>query len=412
MSVIKQIPPPPPPSANTRTLVLFATYKISQAILSEFEKMQNCGVECILGIHNTCGAVEDDQSGAIQIKNLFGVEAKCLLLYQKDLEDLGLHIERDVGYTLWHSTDYWVYFAKKHFPDFDFYWEIDYDCFLNAPNYKNFFEFYKHNNADFIVSNFRQEHKDSKWYWVPHTDWAYDDSIPRYGSLFAIARYSRAFIDILYQKRRDYTILYKNFTGKKQWLMCKYFTATEAMLHNFKVHNFTEEGHKIRIARWDLNTTRIFVKPDDKMYHPIKENPIIKEKITIKEKPLPSIYLVSAKDRIHSHLAYKLGQALILNSKSLWGYIRMPYVLSYIKESHKKEMAKYEARVAKNPALKLPKLESYADYKEALKEKECFTYKLGVALIQANKSWYKGGFLRFFFQDLPRLKKEFRDKRK
>ena len=75
-------------------------------------------------------------------------------------------------------------------------------------------------------------------------------------------------------------------------------------------------------------------------------------------------------------------------------------------------MAKYEARVAKNPALKLPKLESYADYKEALKEKECFTYKLGVALIQANKSWYKGGFLRFFFQDLPRLKKEFREKRK
>ncbi|MBD5164393.1 MAG: hypothetical protein HDT10_00910, partial [Helicobacter sp.] len=32
----------------------------------------------------------------------------------------------------------------------------------------------------------------------------------------------------------------------------------------------------------------------------------------IKEKPIPSIYLV-AKDRIHNHLAYKLGQALILN---------------------------------------------------------------------------------------------------
>ncbi|MBD5165671.1 MAG: hypothetical protein HDT10_07650, partial [Helicobacter sp.] len=31
----------------------------------------------------------------------------------------------------------------------------------------------------------------------------------------------------------------------------------------------------------------------------------------IKEKPIPSIYLV-AKDRIHNHLAYKLGQALIL----------------------------------------------------------------------------------------------------
>ncbi|WP_251820513.1 hypothetical protein [Campylobacter jejuni] len=39
----------------------------------------------------------------------------------------------------------------------------------------------------------------------------------------------------------------------------------------------------------------------------------------------------------------------------------------------------------------LPPLESYPDYKEALKEKECFTYKLGQALIQANKTWYGGG---------------------
>ena len=120
----------------------------------------------------------------------------------------------------------------------------------------------------------------------------------------------------------------------------------------------------------------------------------------------------ATKDRIHNHLAYKLGQALILNSKSLWGYIRMPYVLSYIKESHKKEILEYEAKIKKNPSLKLPKLESYPDYKEALKEKECFTYKLGVALMQADKDWYKGGYLRFYFQEVPRLKREFREKKK
>ncbi|MCI7766324.1 MAG: hypothetical protein MSH45_07885, partial [Helicobacter sp.] len=39
----------------------------------------------------------------------------------------------------------------------------------------------------------------------------------------------------------------------------------------------------------------------------------------------------TAKDRIHNHLSYKLGQAMIENSKSLLGYIRMPFVLSYIK---------------------------------------------------------------------------------
>ena len=94
--------------------------------------------------------------------------------------------------------------------------------------------------------------------------------------------------------------------------------------------------------------------------------------------------MTSAKDRIHNHLSYKLGKAMIENSKSILGYIRMPYVLSYIKEQHNQEQKQYQEQIKKNPNLKLPKLESYKDYKEALKEKECFTYKLGEAFIRAN----------------------------
>lgn len=43
----------------------------------------------------------------------------------------------------------------------------------------------------------------------------------------------------------------------------------------------------------------------------------------------------SAKARIQNQLSYKLGQAMIENSKSILGFIRMPYVLSYIKDKHK-----------------------------------------------------------------------------
>ena len=97
-----------------------------------------------------------------------------------------------------------------------------------------------------------------------------------------------------------------------------------------------------------------------------------------------TLHYGTAKDRIHNHLSYKLGKAMIENSKSILGYIRMPYVLSYIKEQHLKEQKQYQEQIKKNPNLKLPKLESYKDYKEALKEKECFTYKLGEAFIRAN----------------------------
>ncbi|RTJ93482.1 alpha-2,3-sialyltransferase [Campylobacter jejuni] len=125
------------------------------------------------------------------------------------------------------------------------------------------------------------------------------------------------------------------------------------------------------------------------------------------QKPNCQFLSNSAKSRIHNHLSYKLGQALIENSKSILGYIRIPFVLSYIKDKHKFEQKAYEEKIKDNPNLALPPLETYPDYNEALKEKECFTYKLGEALIQANKNWYKGGYIKFYFKDVPRLKREF-----
>ncbi|EAH4924373.1 hypothetical protein ACH154_001894, partial [Campylobacter coli] len=118
------------------------------------------------------------------------------------------------------------------------------------------------------------------------------------------------------------------------------------------------------------------------------------------------IYPNSAKVRIQNQLSYKLGQAMIVNSKSILGYIRMPFVLSYIYDKHKQEQKIYQEKIKKDSSLILPQLESYPDYKEALKEKECFTYKLGQALIQANKTWYGGGYIRLLFE-IRKLKREF-----
>nr|MCR6517136.1 glycosyltransferase family 2 protein [Campylobacter lari] len=118
----------------------------------------------------------------------------------------------------------------------------------------------------------------------------------------------------------------------------------------------------------------------------------------------------TAKTRIQNQLSYKLGQAMIVNSKSILGYIRMPFVLSYIKDKHKQEQKIYQEKIKKDPSLKLPPLEDYPDYKEALKEKECLTYKLGQALIQANKTWYGGGYVKMWFE-IKKLKREFRNRK-
>lgn len=103
-----------------------------------------------------------------------------------------------------------------------------------------------------------------------------------------------------------------------------------------------------------------------------------------------------AKIKIQNHLAYKLGQAMIYNSKSILGYIRMPFVLFYIRYRHQKELQRRKT----NPELVLPPLEDCSDYEEALKIKNYFSYKLGEALTQASKNWYKGGYVKFLFFDL------------
>ncbi|EAL9735575.1 galactosyltransferase, partial [Campylobacter jejuni] len=39
----------------------------------------------------------------------------------------------------------------------------------------------------------------------------------------------------------------------------------------------------------------------------------------------------------------------------------------------------------------------------------CFTYKLGLALIEANKKWYGGGYIKLWFK-IKKLKYEFKNK--
>ncbi|EAH6677586.1 hypothetical protein CSG51_06905 [Campylobacter coli] len=117
----------------------------------------------------------------------------------------------------------------------------------------------------------------------------------------------------------------------------------------------------------------------------------------------------TAKSCIQNQLSYKLGQAMIVNSKSILGYLIMPMVLLSIMISHKQEQKIYQEKIKKDPSLKLPPLESYPDYKEALKFKNHLSYKLGEALIKASNNWYGGGYIKLWFE-IGKLKREFRKK--
>ncbi|MFG5141071.1 alpha-2,3-sialyltransferase, partial [Campylobacter lari] len=103
----------------------------------------------------------------------------------------------------------------------------------------------------------------------------------------------------------------------------------------------------------------------------------------------------TAKSRIKNQLSYKLGQAMIINSKTFLGYLIMPIVLLSIVVSHKQEQKIYKQKIKKDSSLILPSLEQYPDYKESIELKNHLSYKLGRALIKASKTWHKGGFIYF-----------------
>ncbi|MBX0887364.1 sulfotransferase family 2 domain-containing protein, partial [Campylobacter coli] len=105
----------------------------------------------------------------------------------------------------------------------------------------------------------------------------------------------------------------------------------------------------------------------------------------------------TAKSRIQNQLSYKLGQTMIVNSKSFLGCLLMPVILLGIVISHKQEQKIYKQKIEKDPSLKLPSLEQYPDYREATSLKNHLSYKLGKELVKANKIWYKGGYFQFLY---------------
>ncbi len=110
---------------------------------------------------------------------------------------------------------------------------------------------------------------------------------------------------------------------------------------------------------------------------------------------LESILFGTATTRIQNHLNYQLGQILIQDSKSLFGISKLPFKILLTILKHKNKQKQYQTNIKNNPHLKLPPLESYPDYKESLKIKNHFSYKLGEAFLTSISAG-GGGFLPLY----------------
>lgn len=265
------------------------THVINKGVLSEFLKLKasECG-DCVLFIDNHKGLI-DAPNGYQKLKFLdFDEEFDCFLFDEEIFNSLKLplfvvkKLKKNLVNEMWHCADYVFYFLRKAFPNYDYYWQFEFDVFCNG-TYDKFFEKHEKKDDDLIVSCFENLEKEPDWLWLKNSDWAYKDFPNKYKSFFPVVRLSGRAIDFLYAKRLEHKEEFLKIShSHNTWIFCELFVPTELMNGGFKCCSLDCEN--IALINYDLNDNRIFEVPDDKLYHPVKGglNKLIRENNALK----------------------------------------------------------------------------------------------------------------------------------
>ena len=257
-----------------KNLLFISTHKIKESVISEYNKLTASGnYDCLLLIDNT-NLHLPFQSRICQ-KEFFGKKVNCFIFDNKLHEELNLpyitynKLNSTFSEVMWYNADYRFYYIKNFLPNYDYYWQFDYDIFCNDKSYEKFLNKFNKAENDLLITSFRQETKNSEWFWTNHIDWIYDDMVSIYGSFFPICRLKNKTIDFLYHRRLEQAEIFKKSRDKdKRWLNCEIFVPTELMNNNFLCGNIDEPN--VTLDEIDLNEIRVFENPDGAMYHPIK----------------------------------------------------------------------------------------------------------------------------------------------
>ena len=153
------------------TLAFITTHIINQAVISEYKKMSKVkGIDCILAIDNTHLKIENN--GKLEEKEFFGTKVKTLFFDEQLNNKLNLpylYYNRkatNFGEVMWYHSDYRFFYVKSLLPDYDFYWQFEYDVFCNGDSYSAFFDKYNYKPEDLLICCFRPEELNGQWFWV------------------------------------------------------------------------------------------------------------------------------------------------------------------------------------------------------------------------------------------------------
>ncbi|ENY5626276.1 hypothetical protein ACFZKJ_001819 [Campylobacter jejuni] len=184
------------------------------------------------------------------------------------------------------------------------------------------------------------------------------------------------------QKYLAYDFIFKSFLKNefnidivnyiKYLIVCKFFNKEIPLSHENQLYAYNIVEN---LNFNSLYQTYLSNENRDKFISVFKELLFINFELKIR-----NIYNIS------STLSYKLGDVMIRNYLNPVSFLKLPFLLYITKKKYIKK------NLVPNSNVNILK------------------YKLGQALIKAHKNWYKGGYIKFWF-DLYKLKKEYKNKK-
>lgn len=263
--------------SKNKTFVFMVTHIITRGVVNEFKKLaMTSGFDTILLIDNSNKILKNLPLNTQIELELFGNKINAFLFDKNIVNTINLpqysqnSKRTNFSDLMWYNADYRFFMVRKYFQDYQFYWQFDYDVFFNGASYSKFFEKYNNSNIDLYISYINETKVNSDWEWTKRTEWIYD-KINLYSSFFPASRLSGKAIDFLYEKRLTHKKIFeKSKTKNKRWINCELFVPTELINNGFKAERLNES---LRFSpNYDLNEDRLFEKPDNILYHPIKGN--------------------------------------------------------------------------------------------------------------------------------------------
>ncbi len=218
---------------NKKTLVFIKTDELFSGLVDEYQKLKYKDYKIVL-VYKDLNNVYELQNDEFYLENItaFGNPVNFLVIKPDLYNKLRLDY---LSY-----EDSIIYFVSHYFSEYDFYWNLESNVYMNSSSYNEFFEKYENNNSDILLANCHEINSDL------------------YTASDGIFRISKNYAEYLIKNKKE---TWQNSAGRNFPL--EFDKPSQFSLDILDEPNISES------FTINFTASRIFTHQDGKIYYPV-----------------------------------------------------------------------------------------------------------------------------------------------